>query len=71
MGSTRTLITLPNDDKKWLEDYSRAHGISLAEAVRQGIHHLKRIEQQQRYGLLLERTRGSWPKGDGLKFQRN
>jgi hypothetical protein len=71
MESTRALITLPTEDKKWLKDYSRSHGISLAEAVRQGIHCLKKSEYKNLYYSLIERTRGIWSKGDGLKYQRN
>jgi hypothetical protein len=70
MASTRTLITLPAEDKRWLIDYSRAHGISIAEAVRRGIHNLKLRERQNLYAALLKRTRGLWQKGDGLKYQR-
>ncbi len=70
MASTRTLITLPAEDKRWLIDYSRAHGISLAEAVRRGIHNLKLSERQNLYGSILKRTRGLWRKEDGLKYQR-
>jgi hypothetical protein len=70
MASTRTLITLPSEDKRWLEDYSRAHGISIAEAVRRGIYNLKVCESQNLYGSLLKRTHGLWRKGEGLKYQR-
>lgn len=70
MASTRTLITLPDEDKRWLIDYSRAHGISLAEAVRRGIHNLKLSERQNLYASLLKQTRGLWQKGDGLKYQK-
>ena len=70
MASTRILITLPAEDKRWLIDYSRAHGISLAEAVRRGIHNLKLSERQNLYASLLKRTRGLWRKGDGLEYQR-
>jgi hypothetical protein len=71
MASTRALITLPNEDKKWLRDYSRSHGISLAEAIRQGIHLLKMSEHKDLYYSLIEGTRGIWSKGDGLKYQSN
>ncbi len=37
MGSLRTIITLSEDDKVWLESYSRTSGISMAEAIRRGI----------------------------------
>ena len=70
MASTRTLITLPAEDKRWLSDYSRAHGISMAEAVRRGIHTLKRSERENLYASLLKRTHGIWQKGDGLKYQK-
>ena len=69
MASTRTLITLPAEDKRWLADYSRTHGISMAEAVRRGIYNLKACERLNLYGSLLERTRGLWRKGDGLAYQ--
>jgi hypothetical protein len=70
MASTRTLITLPAEDKRWLINYSRTHGISLAEAVRRGIHNLKLSERQNLYASLLKRTCGLWQKGDGLKYQK-
>jgi hypothetical protein len=70
MPSTRTLITLPAEDKRWLIDYSRTHGISLAEAVRRGIHNLKLSERQNLYAALIKRTRGLWQKGDELKYQK-
>ncbi len=41
MGSKRTIITLPEEDKLWLESYSKAYRISVAEAIRQGIKRLK------------------------------
>ena len=50
MASTRTLITLPVEDKRWLIDYSRADGISIAEAIRRGIHNLKLSERTHSRG---------------------
>jgi len=47
------------------------HGISLAEAVRRGVRRLKVAEQQEVYRALVEKTRGVWKKGDGLKYQKN
>jgi len=41
MGSQRTIITISDEDKLWLENYSRSYGISLAEAIRRGIARLK------------------------------
>jgi hypothetical protein len=70
MGSIRTIITLSEEDKRWLESYSSAHQVSLAEAIRQGIRRLKDAELQETYGVLVQSTKGLWKKGDGLKYQR-
>ena len=71
MKSTRTIITLSCDDKKWLEGYSKAHNVSVAEAVRRGIYILKAAESNATYQTLLKETKGLWKKGDGLKYQEN
>lgn len=71
MAGERTIITLPEEDKKWLQSYSRARGISLAEAMRQGVQKLKLAEQQALYRTLVNSTKGIWKKGNGLKYQEN
>ena len=70
MGSIRTIITLSEEDKRWLESYSNAHQVSLAEAIRQGIRRLKDAELQVTYRVLVKSTKGLWKKADGLKYQR-
>lgn len=70
MGSIRTIITLSEEDKRWLESYSNAHQVSLAEAIRQGIRRLKDAELKETYRVLVQSTKGLWKKGDGLKYQR-
>ncbi|MEE8621565.1 MAG: hypothetical protein V3W52_04510 [Syntrophobacteria bacterium] len=70
MASKRTIITLSEEDKQWLESYSRAHQISLAEAIRQGIRRLKDAELEKTYRTIVQNTRGIWKEGDGLKYQR-
>lgn len=70
MGSIRTIITLSEEDKRWLESYSNAHQVSVAEAIRQGIRRLKDAELQETYKVLVQSTKGLWKKGDGLKYQR-
>ena len=69
MAGNRTIITISDEDKTWLQSYSRAHGISIAEAVRQGVQRLRIAEQQELYQTLVKSTRGLWKKGDGLKYQ--
>jgi len=70
MGSIRTIITLSEEDKRWLESYSNAHQVSLAEAIRQGIRRLKDAELRETYRVLVQSTKGLWKRGDGLKYQR-
>jgi hypothetical protein len=70
MGSKRTIITLPEEDKLWLESYSKAYRISVAEAIRQGIKRLKESMAQNTYNTLVQNTRGVWEKGDGLEYQK-
>jgi len=70
MASKRTIITISEDDKRWLESYSSLNKVSVAEAIRQGIRKLKEAELFENYQTLVQRTRGLWKKGDGLTFQK-
>ncbi len=69
MKSRRTIITISEDDKKWLEGYGRANKVSVAEAVRRGIYILRESNKEATYRNLIKETRGVWKKGDGLKYQ--
>ena len=69
MASKRTIITLSEEDKRWLESYSSLNRVSVAEAIRQGIRKLKEAELFENYQTLVQRTKGLWKKGDGLNFQ--
>ena len=71
MAGNRTIITLPEEDKQWLQSYSRVHGISLAEAVRQGVQKLRMAEQQDLYRSIVDSTKGIWKKGNGLEYQES
>jgi len=70
MAGQRTIITLPDEDKAWLEEYSKAHGISMAEGVRKALRLLRENKQRDTYRALVEQTRGIWIQGDGLEYQR-
>jgi len=71
MGNKRVHITLPDDDKMWLERYSKVYNISVAEAIRQGVSKLKQtMDNNDTYHTLVQSTRGLWGKGDGLKYQK-
>jgi len=69
MSTTRTIITLPEETKAWLESYSKINGISMAEAIRKGIICLRKEEDKSTYRSLMRKTKGIWSKGDGLKYQ--
>ncbi len=69
MGNQRTIITISDQDKLWLGNYSKARGISMAESVRRGIARLKEKETLQTYKRLVNQTQGIWKKEDGLKYQ--
>jgi hypothetical protein len=70
MASKRTIITISEEDKRWLESYSSLNRVSVAEAIRQGIRKLKEAELFENYQTLVQRTKGLWKKGDGLNFQK-
>ena len=70
MASKRTIITISEEDKRWLESYSSLNKVSVAEAIRQGIRKLKEAELFDKYQTLVQRTKGLWKKGDGLNFQK-
>ena len=70
MASVRTIITLSEEDKKWLESYSSLHHMSMAEAIRRGIRKLKEAEFYENYQSLVLNSRGLWKKGNGLAFQK-
>jgi len=69
MGNRRTIITIPEKDRAWLEVFSKTRGISLAEAIRRGIAELRQKEERNVYQRLVEETGGIWRKGEGLAYQ--
>ncbi len=70
MGSRRTIITVSEEDKLWLENYSRSYDISMAEAIRRGITRLKVEEGQSTYERIVRHSRGIWQKEEGLEYQK-
>ena len=70
MGNIRTIVTLSEEDKVWLEHYSRTCGISAAEAIRRGIARLKDAEGGSVYEKIVSETRGIWKQGNGLEYQK-
>jgi hypothetical protein len=70
MPAKRIIITIPDEDKLWLDGYARERKISVAEAVSQGIGLLKKRQRQNIYQKMVEITGGIWKKGNGLAYQQ-
>lgn len=69
MPSKRTIITISDIEKRWLMNYTKIHGISMAEAIRRGIACLKTSKSSDSYLRMVNQTKGIWLKGDGLRYQ--
>ena len=72
MAARRTIITISDEDKLWVENYSRSCGISMAEAFRRGLSRLKAAESESTYKRIVNQTRGiggAWAGKDGLEYQ--
>ena len=68
----RTLISLNNQDKAWLDRQTEKTGKPMTALVRDAVA-LYRAQQSKPMtdgGTPLERTRGLWKHGDGLEWQR-
>lgn len=70
---TRTIITLPDELKEWLDNYSHIHHQSLAETIRCAIKEYKKNKQDEVKNDILYKTSGIWKnrKIDGLEYVEN
>lgn len=67
---TRTLITLPENDKEWLENFSHSRKQSFAETIRQAIKKFRKSIQNKDQDEFLTNTAGLWKSHDcdSLKY---
>jgi hypothetical protein len=67
----RTVISLDESDKAWLDRQSARRKVAMTELVREAVGLLRRAEETRSRspGDVLERTRGIWRRGDGLAWQ--
>lgn len=56
----RTLITIPDEDKKWLRSYSQVHKQSISETVRVAIRELRHRASRKEKQDILNQTFGLW-----------
>lgn len=67
----RTLISLEDEDKRWLDERAEQEGVPMTELIRRAVRLLRQRDRSEQPGLdeLLDRTAGTWRRGDGLKYQ--
>lgn len=68
----RTVISLDDDDKRWLDRRAKAEGVTMTHLVRRAVRLLRQRDPspEQTRDELLRRTSGIWTSGDGLEYQR-
>lgn len=68
----RTVISLSEADKKWLEKRAERENIPMTEVVRRALHLMQEVERRADPSTeqLLERTSGLRSEEDGLDYQR-
>ena len=66
----RTVVSLEEDDKRWLDERAEQEGVPMTELIRRAVRLLRQQGGRPRPGLeeLLDRTAGVWEHGDGLKY---
>jgi len=64
----RTLISLEEKDKRWLDSYSRSRHQSIAETVREALHTYRELNNSDEKIELLSATAGLW-KARGVDGQ--
>ena len=68
----RTVISLTDDDKAWLDSRARQEGVTMTEVVRRSVRFYRSIcgPEDADFSSLLARTAGTWEHGDALDYQR-
>ena len=67
----RTIVTIEEGDKRWLDRYSGEHGRSTAETIRLAIKEFQKKERAGEYHRKIEATAGLLKGGeDSVRFVR-
>jgi site-specific recombinase len=68
----RTVISLSEQDKAWLDRVAARQGVAMTEVVRRAVALLReRLEAEEPpLEQLLAETSGTWTGGDGLEHQQ-
>lgn len=67
----RTVISLDEDDKLWLDRRAAEEGVPMTELIRRAVRLLRSQAPAEHRSLdeLLVATSGLWKHGDGLRYQ--
>jgi hypothetical protein len=68
----RTVISVTDDDKAWLDRRAHEEGTTMTEVVRRAVRFYRSVcdPEDADFASLLDRTAGTWRQGDGLEYQR-
>ena len=69
----RMIITIPDEDKSWLESYSHSYHQSVSETIRKAIKSYKEKRIKTNRKEFLAKTAGIWKEKniDGLEYVNN
>ena len=67
----RTVVSLDEEDKRWLDKRAAKEGVSMTEIIRRAVRHMRSEESAARsFRRLLAATRGIGSGEDGLAVQK-
>jgi hypothetical protein len=69
----RTVISLTEDDKAWLDRRAREEGVTMTEVVRRSVGFYRSVcdPEDAEFLSLLDSTSGTWKHGEALAYQRS
>lgn len=72
MKNVRAVISLHEDDKRWLDKQATREGVPMTELIRRAVRLLRAHQPTNGRGLdeLLDATAGNWQGKDGIAYQR-
>lgn len=67
----RTVISLDEDDKTWLDREAKRENIPMTELIRRAVRAMRKQKELEEITLetLLQNTSSTWTHGDGLQWQ--
>ncbi len=65
------MISLDEEEKRWLDEESDRRGVSMAQVIRDALQVLRAraVPHAPTFERLLVDTRGTWTEEDGLAYQ--